>query len=66
MNASLTMTDSQRNEIFSLKQWRPFMICYGALNPQTGEFVMGAVPTMRKPNDLARKGWHVEVANVGK
>jgi hypothetical protein len=58
------MNQQQTQEVQRLKGYFPYRICYGALNQQTGEFVSGAVATMRQPNKLAKEGWTVWV--VGK
>lgn len=56
-------TEAQRAEIFRMKSYFPFRLAYGALNPATGEFVSGAVPTKRIPNKLMREGWCVWIIN---
>ena len=52
-------TEAQRAEIVRVKQYFPYRIAYGALNPATNEFVASAVPNFRIPNKLARDGWLV-------
>jgi hypothetical protein len=52
-------TETQMNEILRMKSYRPFMICYGAFNPTTGEWFVSASPTKHRINKLAREGWQV-------
>lgn len=64
MNGSkqMTLTETQINEIARMKSYRPFMICYGAFNPATGEWLVSAAPTKHRINKLAREGWQVWTA----
>ena len=55
-----TLTDEQQTELKRLKQYFPFRIAYAAVKDD--EFLSGAVPTMRVPNDLARRGYAVWTA----
>jgi len=55
----LALTDIQVKELTRLKQYFPYRIVYGALDPNTNAFQSGAVTTKRIPNALARKGWTV-------
>lgn len=57
--ASVVLTEKEQSELAFLARWKPWAIVYGAKHPQTGEWQMGAVNTMAKPNRLAREGWHV-------
>lgn len=59
---SAAPTDTQRAEIARMKASFPFRVAYGALNPQTQEFIASAVPDLRIPNRLAREGWLVWTA----
>jgi len=45
-------------ELKRLKAYFPFRIVWGALNPETLEFVTGANATKRQLNDYVRKGWN--------
>lgn len=51
----------QLAEMARLKQYFPFRIVWGAIDPRTGEFRCSANPKRRQANDLIRKGWHVAV-----
>lgn len=62
----MQLTQAQENELRLLKQTFPFRIVYCATNPQTGEYVASAVPTMRIPNKLAREGWQVFTLKASK
>jgi hypothetical protein len=62
----MALTEKQVESMVQLKAYRPFMLVYGAVHKTTGEFRLGAVPTMRTPNRLARDGWHVEVIGATK
>lgn len=46
-------------EMNRTKDYFPFRIVWGAINPETLEYVTGANPTKRQANDMARKGYHV-------
>ena len=48
------ITPSQQEEMKRLKQYFPYRIVYGAI--MNGEFSCGAVPTMRKIENLVKKG----------
>ena len=56
----MELNEQQRAEVIRLKQYFPYRVCFGAV--KDGEFQTGATFNMRKPNKLARDGWHVEVA----
>lgn len=58
MNSQTALNPEQVAQLTRLKQYFPFRIICGALNP-LGEFRALAVPTMREPNKLAREGWKV-------
>lgn len=51
--------NKMQNEMNRLKQYFPYRIVWGAVNPETLEYVTGATPTKRQANDYARKGHHV-------
>lgn len=53
------MTEQQQNELIRMKAYRPFMICYCAVNEETGEYIISASPTKHRANKLARTGWKV-------
>ena len=55
-------SEDQREQIAQMKLAFPYRIAYGALNPQTNEFIASAVATLHIPNKLAREGWMVWTA----
>lgn len=57
----MKLNDEQVAQLRRLRSFRPFLIAWGAVHPETKEFRMGSATNMRKPNTMARKGWHVEV-----
>jgi hypothetical protein len=54
-----TLTDAQTQELVQLKRHFPYRIVYGALDPETGEFIKNTAYDKRKPNKLARQGFTV-------
>jgi hypothetical protein len=62
----MELTDKQIEELRRMKSYFPYRIIYGAINPQTGEWIASAVPTMRVPNRLLREGWQVFTLKPGK
>lgn len=62
----MELTEAQTAELRRLKSFYPYRIIYGAKNPQTGEWIASAVPTMRIPNKLLREGWQVFMLKASK
>lgn len=58
-------TPKQQEEMAQLKRWMPYRIIYGALHPDTKEWRVDAVTTMRRPKKLAREGWQVWIYGSG-
>ena len=58
------MNEQQQAELVRMKQYFPFRIVFGALNPETGEFSVHARKTARPMNEFLRKGWLVWKAGV--
>jgi len=55
----MELTQEQVKQVVSLKEHFPFRICYGALDPKTGEFEAYAAHDKRRMNKLLRDGWLV-------
>ena len=55
----MELSQQQIAEVAKMKQYFPFRIAYGALNPQTGEFFASAATTMLPLNKRIREGWLV-------
>lgn len=53
------LTELQQQQVINLKDCFPFRICFGALNPDTGEFLTRADYNKRFMNKLLRQGWLV-------
>ena len=62
--ATQALTEAQQSELARLKAYMPFRIVWGAVNPDTKEFVCAASFTKRQANDYARKGWQVFIATA--
>lgn len=58
------ITAAQGADIVRMKQYRPYMIVFGAFNPKTEEFHIYAKPDRRMMNSLARKGWEIHEAKT--
>lgn len=56
---TLELTESQEAELRRMKVHFPYRIAYAALHPETGEFWVSAVFTMRIPNKFARQGYEI-------
>lgn len=50
---------AMQKEMARLRAYFPYRIVWGALNPQTNEYVTGATAARHQPNNLARKGQEV-------
>ena len=55
MNDALVKMEA---ELKRLKAYFPFRIVWGAINPDTLEYVTGASATKRQLNGYLRKGWN--------
>lgn len=44
-------------ELARLKMYFPYRICWGAINPETAEYVTGCNVTKAQVNKYLRKGW---------
>ena len=56
-------TAEQEAELKKIKQYLPYRIVWGAINPQDQSFHTGADFDRRRINDRLRKGWLV--ATIG-
>lgn len=55
----MQLTDTQNRELARLKQYFPYRIVWGAINPGTGEWFASANTTKRQMNGYVKNGWVV-------
>ena len=55
----MSLSELQIAELRRTKQYFPYRLVFGAVNPGNGEFVIIAKATKHQANKLIREGWSV-------